>query len=158
VKEIPLPSGHVALIDDCDFALVSQFKWHTKKTSGGALYVATRTKDRKDVYMHRLILDCPVGMERDHINGNGLDNRRSNLRVCTRKQNAINCKAKPGKRFKGVTPFAKSKQKPWGAQIHKDGKHYWLGAFATEEEAAKAYDIAAIRLHGEYARVNFPHA
>ena len=104
--------------------------------------------------MHRLIIDCPVNMQTDHINGNGLDNRKSNLRVCYNYQNARNQKLRPNSNsgFKGVS-LIKDRNK-WVAQIKVNGKVKYLGAYTLKEEAARAYNKAAKELFGEFAWLN----
>jgi len=104
--------------------------------------------------MHRMIMQPPEGMVVDHINGNGLDNRRCNLRICTQEQNARNNapKGNGASRFKGVFPCGKK----WGAKVTHRKKTHRLGVFADEVEAAKARDRLALKLHGEFARLNFP--
>lgn len=103
--------------------------------------------------MHNLILNCK-GI--DHRNGNGLDNQRANLRQATSPQNAAN--KRPGIGFtsvyKGVSWNVRSDK--WRAQIWTGGKSYWLGLYAVEEDAARAYDAAALAAWGEFARTNFP--
>lgn len=105
--------------------------------------------------MHRLLMDAGKGQQIDHANGDGLDNRRANLRFCTSSQNNWNSKPKGNSPYKGISQRASGK---WYAMICRDRKHYWLGMHDTPEEAARAYDEAAKRLHGEFARLNFPEA
>lgn len=112
------------------------------------------------VYMHRQVTGCPQGLQVDHINKDRLDNRRENLRVCTRSQNnAANRKRKGGSsRFRGVSfsKDVKHRRKPWIAQIQKDGKNKRLGRFDNEVDAAKRYDEYALKFFGEFANLNFP--
>lgn len=105
----------------------------------------------KQTYLHRLITNAPKELQVDHINGNRLDNRKENLRLCTSGNNNKNRACFSG-RYKGVH-FAK-KNKSWVAQITKDYKIKHLGTFATEEEAARAYNVASKELHGEYGYIN----
>lgn len=166
MPEIQLTQGRVAVVDADDFALLSQFKWR--------LHVgryAARSCKGKVVLMHRVILSLSDEREGDHINGDGLDNRRVNLRQVTRRQNLMN--KKPYKRYvnrRSGTPWSQFKgvswggslgheTKPWRARIHVGpGKERQLGRFATELQAARVYDKAAREHYGEFARLNFPES
>ena len=105
--------------------------------------------------LHRLIINSPLGLHTDHINGDRLDNRRANLRVCTHAENARNrggdSRNKSG--YKGVNSSKNGKR--WMAYIRLAGKTTNLGTYDTKEEAARAYDEAALSLHGEFAWLNF---
>ena len=107
--------------------------------------------------MHRLIMNAPKGLQVDHINNVGIDNRRFNLRLCNQSNNQANRGLDKDNTsgYKGVT-FKKDKprNKPWQAQINYKGKHYSIGYFATKEEAAKAYNAKAKEFFGEFARLN----
>jgi hypothetical protein len=150
VKHIPLGEGHYALVDAADYEWLSQYNWHFQNG------YATRQERRKTIYMHRQILAPPKGMIVDHINHNKKDNRRTNLRVCTRRQNILNQSAKRTSvsRFKGVE-YRKDRGKFY-ARIRFHGKRLWLGTFTDEIEAARAYDAKAVELFGEFAHLNFP--
>jgi len=109
--------------------------------------------------MHRQIMNCPMDMVIDHINHNGLDNRRANLRLATRQQNSWNIKKRPGKKssqFKGVS-FCK-RDKRWEAYIIYGKKHIFIGRYDDEETAARAYDTKAKELFGEFAYPNFANS
>lgn len=112
------------------------------------------------MYMHRMILDPPHGMFIDHINGNGLDNRRENIRLVTPSQNALNARRafrNKQSKYRGVSiSQAPGVEGLWVAFIRANKKHKNLGYFKDEEAAARAYDDAAKVLHGEFARLNFP--
>ena len=105
------------------------------------------------IYMHRLVLDAPDGTEVDHVNHNGLDNRRANLRLCTHRQNT--CNQRPRVRaqcpYRGVLTTDSGK---WKAQITAQGKVHYLGTFDTPEAAAHAYNEAAQSMHGRFAKLN----
>lgn len=140
---IPLTQGKYAIVDDSDYALLNQWKWYYR--SG----YAVRTSE--NIRMHRFILNAPKGFEVDHINGNGLDNRRCNIRIVTKQQNQWNrgpykCN-KTG--FKGVSRLSSGN---FQAAIRKDKKLVYLGFFSDPSDASLAYCKAAAELHGEFAR------
>jgi hypothetical protein len=151
-RQIPLAKGRSALVDDDDFARVSEYQWHI--TSSG--YVAGMVLidgAQKLVYLHRFLLDAPPSQVVDHINGDRLDNQRDNLRLVTRAQNQWNRKVQRNRSgYKGVS-WHRRKRKFY-ARIQANGQRYHLGYFDTAEEAAQAYDDAARLLFGEYARLN----
>ena len=155
-KEIPLTQGKVALVDDADYEWLMQWKWSCCNGSPARIPSRTSNEPRKLVYMYREIMQAPDDMEVDHKNLNRLDCRRENLRLATRTQNMRNRKAYANNRtgFKGVSP-TNSQRSPFKAEIKLFGKKIYLGSFASAEDAAKAYDIAAIKLFGEFARLNF---
>lgn len=145
---IPLTQGKFALIDEEDFLLVGHLRWHV---SNGYAY-----NRMGRIAMHRLVMGAAPEQIVDHINGNTLDNRRCNLRFATRSTNAANGQRNKGgsSKFKGVHFYKRDSR--WTAQIKKDYKRIHLGYFDNEEDAARAYDEAAVALFGEYALVNFP--
>jgi len=119
-------------------------------------YVATRTGART-ITLHRILMDSPVGMDVDHVNGDKIDNRRENLRTVTRQQNVRNNGPRRNgqSRFKGVTFHKKSRK--WAARIVLGGgANLHLGLFVSEEAAARAYDASASTHFGEHAWLNFP--
>ncbi len=137
-------------VDSDDFEMLAKYRWHI--TANG--YASVSRKSGR-VWMHRLIMNTPKGLFVDHINGDKLDNRKCNLRNATRSQNGMNkpkmANNKSG--YKGVT-FNKRLQK-WVAQIKLEDKKMHIGTFFCKIEAAKAFDMKAIALHGEYAKLNF---
>jgi len=155
MKEIKLTQGKVALVDDEDYEYLSQFQWQIKKTNG--LFYAkrgvwvTERNNNIHIYMHREIIDAPIKMDVDHIDGNGLNNQKSNLRICVHAQNMANMKKRKGKQYKGITP----RREGWLAQIKVNYAHIYLGDYKTKEDAARAYDRAAIKYFGEFANLNF---
>lgn len=106
--------------------------------------------------MHRMIMDAPRGLHVDHINGNGLDNRRCNLRLCTPSQNSANKHTPTRNRTSYIGLWWSECNQKWAAQIRTLGKKYHLGLFKCPRKAAQAYDIAALAIWGEFARINFP--
>lgn len=159
-KEIRLSQGFVALVDDEDYERLNQFKWFAHK-SYNTYYAQRHTGPRSNrhlVHMHREVLPTPTGFTPDHINWNGLDNRKDNLRPATGSQQQWNTRKQLSKnsKYKGVTKAHKSKIHPWVAVLVSKRKHYYLGCFATEEDAARAYDRAAREEFGEFAVLNFP--
>lgn len=164
-REIPLTRGKVAIIDAEDWPLVSRYKWGAFSSSGRRKphWYATATTPRheggKKVRLHRILLSAPKGVQVDHRDGDGLNNRRTNLRLCTHGQNQQNRKAVVSKSgYKGVKRIDKKPQWSvrWIAAIKKDGRSRHLGSYDTAEEAARAYDRAAVQLFGEFASLNFP--
>lgn len=152
MKLIPLTQGKSAIVDDGDYPLLSQYKWFYKKNKNGGY--AARTL--KTIRMHRVILNATEDEEVDHINNNGLDNRRTNLRLCKRSENVRNVvKRKDTKNtYKGVHYIKKRNR--WIARIQVNGKRIHSGCFVTEKEAAMKYDELAKSFHGTFASLNFP--
>lgn len=142
------------------FALVDKQDWAGPVVRNWCI-VGQRTacaggwKDGKAVHLHRLILNAPTGEMVDHINGDAMDNRRSNLRLCSAADNSRNRKRHKNKvgKYKG-TYFLRDRKK-WQAHIRINYKLVWLGRYNTEEDAARAYDTAAKKHFGEFARLNF---
>jgi len=158
-RKIYLGEGRYTIVEPEDYYWLNNFNW-VPKGSGNRSYAVRLVSDTdhiKFLSMHRLIMGSPVGLQVDHQNRNRLDNRRANLRIATPSQNQFNkgkTTRKTSSRFVGVT-FVKSIGR-WKGQIMLDGKTIFLGYFDSEIEAAKAYDAAARKYHGEFARLNFP--
>jgi beta-glucanase (GH16 family) len=157
-KEIQLTNGYKAIVDDEDFDELSKFKWHVAP-GYNTNYASYTNYDnyKKTIAMHRMVMGFPEKLQIDHINGNGLDNRKSNLRICTRSQNKMNTKKNKIKKFKykGVA-INKNNKHPFYGQLRFGKVRYYLGCFSTPEEAALAYDKKAKELFGEFACLNFP--
>lgn len=156
MKQILLTQGKCAIIDDDDFELVNQYKWCYLGHGGG--YAVRRSEiSKKPILLHRFILRLlpKDGIVVDHINGDPLDNRKCNLRVCNKSQNAANSKVpnNSSSGYKGVHWFKRDKN--WQSQIKYHQKRYHLGYFDSPEDAARAYDKAALQFFGEFARTNF---
>lgn len=155
--EIPLTQGKVAQIDDEDWPLLAPYKWYAARDRG-TWYAHAGPLDgdrsKAKIKMHHLILGTRWA---DHRDGDGLNNRRSNLRLCTNAQNQQNTGARSGSSgFKGVS--WNSRKGLWLVQFRWDGRYHYVGYFRDEIAAARAYDAAIFRLAGEFARLNFPMA
>lgn len=167
-RAVLLPNkGTWAIVDTKNYPLVMQFRW--RQDGGGYVVRQARDENRKPrlVAMHRLLTDAPASLVVDHINGNPLDNRLANLRVCTSAQNLQNSKnsiidasegdlAIPGTnlRVKGVSRIVRNRRTQYLAHICVNKKVIRLGYFDTAIEAAKQYNLAAPYFHGEFARLN----
>jgi hypothetical protein len=162
--EVPLygkhARGRVALVDEADFDLVMQFRWYVRegerpRRPDGPYAFANPYRDgrQRPVSMHKLITGWP---STDHVNHNGLDNRRENLRPATASQNGANRRPVLGhsSQYKGVRWYPPRSN--WCARIRVNGKLHHLGYFANEADAGRAYDAAATEFFGEYASLNFP--
>ncbi len=168
-RRIPLTQGKFAIVDPEDYERLRKYKWHVNKSvhTYYAVHSLTNGKNapRKNLQMHRLIIDVPPGCFCDHINHNGLDNRKANLRVAQHKQNIWHRRKfirrtsggfqRPSRsRYKGVD-LADDKKR-WRVRIRVNGKRIYLGSFENEIDAAKAYDIAAKKYYRDFAALNFP--
>ena len=155
---IDLTQNKQAVVDDEDFSMAQAHNWYADKHKNGRWYAARNKKidgKRSKIYMHRFILGIDAGnRDIDHKNRNGLDNRRENLRVCTRSQNNMNGVAATGKssKYKGV--YWSKAAKKWRAYIKIDGKQHSLGCYGDEVAAAGMYNMAAGLFFGEHARYN----
>jgi hypothetical protein len=165
VRFIPLSNGRFAIVDLADYENLMRCKWHTK----GCSDYAVRIENRKRIYMHNEIMQLTEGFNSaqdkcaqgglrvvvDHKDHNSLNNTRGNLRIATKTQNSYNQKKRIGRtsKYKGVYLDQKGY---WRAKIRFDGRVICLGQHKKEEDAARAYDAMAKKLHGEFAVLNFP--
>lgn len=152
MRVLELSKGLVALVDDKDFGRVSQFHWSAKLNSNRTGWYASRRVGNHSVYLHRYIMDAKPEEDVDHRDRFGLNNLRSNLRLCSTAQNMANQVKRAGTLYKGV--FKSGRR--WGAQMTVRRKHLHLGRYEVIEDAARAYDVAARQHFGEFARLNFP--
>lgn len=158
--EFPLTKGKVALVDVADLLILARYRWSAVMNNDGRFYCQRGTYNggrRGNEFMHRRIMEPPTGMVVDHINGDGLDNRRANLRVCTQGQNLANRRivAPNATGFIGVSRGSKNSWRVDANGVRADGGSY-IGSFPTALEAAKAYDEVVVRVHGRLVRTNFP--
>ena len=159
---IPLHSrkypGLHTIIDEEDFDLVNQHRWHVSHNAGGCIYAyaqTSRRSGRKIIYLHRLIAHPSDDQHVDHANGDGLDNRRSNLRVCQPQQNARN-RTRLRSNSTGYVGVEVTREGRFRASVYIGRRKIGVGTFKTAPEAALARDDAARREFGEFARFNFP--
>lgn len=162
MRVIQLTRGQVAIVDGEDFEKLAQYRWYARD-AGNTNYAERRAyvlgsgaKNRKEstMIMHRIIMNAQPGQIVDHRNGNGLDNRKENLRFATKSQNSTNAGRRITNKsgFKGV--WEDKKRNAFQASITLNGKRQSLGRFKTKEEAHRAYCEAALQKHGEFARFN----
>jgi hypothetical protein len=159
MAEILLSNGQVALVDDEDFEWLNKFCWYQKNHGYVACHPPKVGNKRPEYLLHRLIMGiekCGREIEVDHINNNKLDNRRSNLRLCTRSENMRNATKRRNctSKYKGVSLNKRTKR--WLARYAVNGTEYIIGTFLTEEAAARAYDAAIRSIFGAFAKLNFP--
>ena len=159
-RRIRLEQPRYALVDAEDYDRLSKYKWVAKDAKHSFYAIRFFKKEQgcryRMVHMHHEIIKLKDGKVVDHINQNGVDNRRTNLRLATHAQNRCNRKkySKPAtSKYKGV--YRPTNSKRWAATVCSNGKHKYLGQFDDEVEAAKAYDTAAKELQGEFASLNF---
>lgn len=154
VRQVPLTRGMFAIVDDDDYATASAVRWYASPRHG--LWYARGRLGGKRVQLHRLIIGAPDGVMVDHVNGDSLDCRRSNLRLASVQENSRNSRGRGSvSGFKGVKRAA-SRRNPWRAYIEMDCRFVHIGMFSDRESAARAYDAKARELFGEFARLNFP--
>ncbi len=159
-RRIPLTKGKFAIVDPDDYGRLSKYKWHVTKNTNTFYAKRNPRVGRKvkapSIYMHRQIINVPAGFVIDHINHNGLDNRKTNLRLATRAQNNRHTKKPKNKchsNYKGL--YWHRRDRVWHVRITANGITRHVGYFKDEIEAAKAYDRAAKKYHGRFAALNF---
>ena len=158
MKEIELTRGLKTLVDDDNFIELSKHKWYANenKLKSRTTYYAARTM--KGIKMHRVIMDAKPGDILDHIDGNGLNNQKNNLRFCSKSQNNANSiKRESISGFRGVYRYYKFPLgKTWVVRMNINGKKKHFGNFTDKIEAAKVYDAEAKKAFGKFAKLNFP--
>ena len=161
MKKIKLSKSQFALVDDEDYDELIKYKWCASYCNNTKSFYAMRTGRVSDldacgatIRMHRVIMNAPKGMQVDHIDHNTLDNQKINLRICTASQNAMNKGPSKSNKsgYKGVG--WDKKYNKWEAQIMINGKHKRLGSFTCKHEAARVYNLASLKYHGEFAYIN----
>ena len=153
MKEIELVNGRgIALVDDEDYEMLSQYRWYLQPTRCGNYAQAVLWNPRRSIAMHRMIMGTPMGRDVDHINHNGLDNQRCNLRECSHQENCANHrKLTPGSsKYKGVSWDGRK----WQAYGKMNYRKVHLGRFGSEDAAAKAYNTWATEHFGGFALLN----
>jgi hypothetical protein len=156
MKFIILTNGHKAIVDDEDYDHLKQYNWYAFKPYK-ITYAVRKGKrgERLTVRMHRQIMQVTKNQTIDHINGNGLDNRKINLRLCDASTNQANMRSTYNKKtseYKGVS--WNRNEKSWVSQIQYQKRKFFLGYYKSEKEAAIAYNAAARVLFGEFAHLN----
>ncbi|MBU1261119.1 MAG: HNH endonuclease [Planctomycetes bacterium] len=147
---IPLNNGRFAIVDSADYENLMKYKWHMRSSSE----YAVRIEKRKRIYMHNEIMRPSAGLMVDHKDHDSLNNTRWNLRIATKAQNSYNQKKRVGRTSKHKGVYL-DRRGYWRAKIRCDGKVIYLGCHKKEEDAAKAYDKAARKYHGDFAVLNF---
>lgn len=159
-RTIPLSRGLEAIVDAADHEAVSAFKWYAMSPGSGAFYAARSVAARHGwtISLHRQLMCAPAGLQVDHINGDTLDNRRANLRVCTIAENHWNSRRRADNSSGYIGVSFKPSLNKWMAMIKSGGAAHYLGVFPDKLDAARAYDAAALAQRGAFARLNFPEA
>lgn len=147
MKYLPLSQRKFAIIDDEDFEELNQWKWSYRPDG----YAVRRESNNNIIRMHRFIIKTPKGLLTDHINGNRLDNRRCNLRICNDLQNGWNKHTKPKGASGIIGVLWYENLKKWRAKICVKGKHIHIGLFVNQLDAIKARELAELKYFGEYA-------
>jgi hypothetical protein len=160
MKKIPLTQGMFAMVDDEDFEFLNQWKWSVHKGKNNSFYAKRNSNStdgllkRKNILMHREIMKITdPNIIIDHEDHNGLNCQKSNMRSCNHSENNKNRSSHGASKFLGVSWQASIKR--WRAEIKNNNVKEYIGVYINEVDAAKAYDKKAIKLHGEFANLNF---
>jgi len=155
IRYIALTKNHFAIVGRSNYKRLSRVKWHAS-LSGHRFYATHCTSSQATIYMHREIMRPPKGMVVDHMDANGVNNWRGNLRICTPLENGHNSRARGRtSHFKGVSYIFELRL--WEASICDRKKMVHIGYYKTEIEAARAYDAEALKRFGQFAWLNFPN-
>jgi hypothetical protein len=161
VKAIKISKGMEVIVDDDDYDALSKYKWFYSTTGYAARTVYLGRENgkeiKKNVKMHREILSAAPSSIVDHIDGNPLNNTRSNLRIATPAENVRNKRKNGTKKTKYKGVYLRPENGTWRVKIEKNGKQYNIGHFSSEREAAIAYNKAALEMFGEFAKLNEVH-
>lgn len=153
---VPLTQNLFSVVDAVDAKMVGRYCWQARRGTHTDYAIRTSRatgEPKSTVFMHRLILNPPRDMEVDHRDGDGLNNRRTNLRMCSHVQNSRNQRSRCGSsEYKGVSWDGNAQK--WRASIKQEGRCVYLGSFGTEVSAARAYNEAAVNRFGQFACVN----
>ena len=154
MKRIELTQGRVAVVDSEDYEELNKYNWQARVQTYTGLFRAKRRENKKEIDMAREIMNCPPGLEVDHINGDLLDNRKCNLRICTHGENMRNRRLQRNNTsgYRGVHYFKRDGR--YVAYIYLNGRKIHIGSYKTDIDAAMAYNAHARDLHGEFARLN----
>ena len=154
MKRIELTQGRVAVVDSEDYEELNKYNWQARVQTYTGLFRAKRSENKKEIDMAREIMNCPPGLEVDHINGDLLDNRKCNLRICTHGENMRNRRLQRNNTsgYRGVHYFKRDGR--YVAYIYLNGRKIHIGSYKTDIDAAMAYNAHARDLHGEFARLN----
>lgn len=158
-RRIPVTRGRFVIVDEGDYARLGGFRWHLHPGANGSAYAARtvqRLGRKRKILMHREILGAPAGVVVDHVDSDGLNNRRSNLRLANAAGNSRNRRSAVGSTSRYLGVYWDAPRQKWRAKIKHERRSRELGRFDCEADAARAYDAAAVALHGEFARLNFP--
>jgi hypothetical protein len=155
MKLLPLTNGQFTKVDDDIYEQAKHYTWRVSERGYVNRNEMKKGRVQKTIYLHKLVCPSPKGMKTDHHNGDKLDNQRSNLRVCTQRQNTQNKSRQSNAQsvYKGIYPH--SENGTWIAQIKVKNKQVYLGSFPDEHTAGLAYDLWAKDLYGEFAKLNF---
>jgi len=155
-KKIQLTQNKICLVDEEDYNWLSKYKWYAHKEGSNWYVTGREIGNKKIIRMHRLILNPPNDMQIDHIDGDGLNNQKNNLRICTLQQNRMNQRPRPGNsKYKGVYCIKKNNIPfRWHSHLNINNKRINIGYFKTENEAALAYNKKAIEVFREFAKLN----